>query len=456
MPTYEDIRSTTDSYASGGGRWDTERFTRERDERMYRGPAPPPAPLVRERSRSRSRPPPFSERRHRGSDRFVDDRFERRVVEEEDIYGPPGRRRDHRHVEEEDDFYAARGSGPLIHRREHHDDSFRPPRLLRRQSSLDTFDRQPARRIERAPPIRGVRRGPSQRRRPSGGRFVERDEYEEIDIAEPDIYGDEEFRHFRERDRPHLVREELVKEKIVEKDKPYPRKGKTKMPKRLVHPRAVQELGYPYIEEERVIIIQRALSKELIDEVVSLSREIRRRSDNVVYRRYESPSPSVREREFVERVVVASPSPVRAERLYVEESPSPYRYRSPSQVRAGRYLERPEIVESRPRSVSVNYPRPASPVIIERRGEEVRTGPVVMVERPRRSAHDVNEEIRALEDERRMLQIERLPEHSGGVEIIKDKVIHRSDGQTEEVLEVKKDRRPGDSRLIRAMMATLT
>jgi hypothetical protein len=150
----------------------------------------------------------------------------------------------------------------------------------------------------------------------------------------------------------------------------------------------------------------------------------------------------VREREFVERVVVASPSPVRAERLVVEESPSPYRYRSPSRVRGGRYLERPEIVESRPRSVSVNYTRAASPVIIERRGEEeLRAGPVVMVERPRRSEHDVREEIRALEDERRMLQVERIPDHSGGVEIIKDKVIHRSDGQTEEVLEVKKDKR---------------
>jgi hypothetical protein len=249
MPTYEDTYSTTDSYASGGGRWDTERFTRERDERMYRGPAPP---LAREPSRSRSRPPPpppappASERRHRGSDRF-DDRFERRVVEE-DSYGPPGRRRER--FTEEDDFYATRGSGPLVHRRDE-PPPFRPPRLLRRQSSLDTFDRQPARRIERAPPIRGVQRGPSQRRRPSVGRFVERDEYEEIDIAEPDIYGDEEYRHFRERDRPHLVREEIVKEKIVEKDKPYPRKGKTKMPKRLVHPRAVQELGYPYIEEVR-------------------------------------------------------------------------------------------------------------------------------------------------------------------------------------------------------------
>lgn len=257
MPTYDEIRSTTESYESGGGRWDTDRFTRERDERMYRGPAPPPH--IREPSRSRSRPPPapmpappppeFERRRPRRASNRFDDRFEERRVVEEDSYGPPGHRRDR--FFEEDDFYEARGSGPLVHRRREppEDAPFRPPRLVRRQSSLDTFDRQPARRIERAPPIRGVHRGPSHKRGPSGGRFVERDEYEEIDIAEPDIYGDEEFRHFRERESRPPFREEIIKEKIVEKDRTYPRKGKTKMPKRLVDRRAIVELGYPYIEE---------------------------------------------------------------------------------------------------------------------------------------------------------------------------------------------------------------
>jgi hypothetical protein len=113
----------------------------------------------------------------------------------------------------------------------------------------------------------------------------------------------------------------------------------------------------------------------------------------------------------------------------------------------------------------------SEPVIVERRGED--SGQVVLVERPRREL-DVSEEIRLLENERRLLQIERLPEHFGSVDIIKDKVIRRSDGETDEVIEVKKDRKgwsdlpsyiitkltcveiAGDSRLIRAMMATLT
>lgn len=519
MPTYDEIRSATteSSYDSGGGRWDSERFTRERDERMYRaaGPAPP----VRERSRSRPRPfpqAPSSERRPR-----YDDRFERRVVDEE-VYSGPRRSRDYRFVEE-DDFYENRGSGPLVphprrereREREAEEAPFRPPRLVRRQSSLDTFDRLPARRVERAPPIRGMylQRAPapapppppsSSHRRPSvGARYVDEEEYEEIDIAEPDFYGDEEFRHFREREQrrrgPVPVREEIVKEKIVEKDRTYPRKGKTKMPKRLVLARAVQQLGYPYIEEDKTIIIQKALSKELIDEVVTLSRELRRRSDTAFVRRYESPPPS---REFVERVVVRSPSPVRTERLVIEQSPpraerfvveasppraerfvveasspprtnrfvveasparserlyveaSPARYRSPSRVRAGRYLDRPEIVETRPRSVSVNFPRARSPVIVERRGGD-ESGAVVMVQRPRRSDYDVSEEIRMLEDEKRMLQIERRPLHDDSVDIITDKVVRRADGEVDESIEVRKDKRPGDSRIIRAMMATLT
>lgn len=239
MPPYDDVRSSsTVSYESGGGRWDAERFARERDERSsYRGPAPA---AVRERSRPR---PPFEEEFDRR--RRDDERFEERFVEEERVPGPSRRRRSSRFVEE-DDFYASRGAGPLVHHRR--DDSPpRPPRLIRRQSSLDTFDRQPARRIEKAPPIVGVRQGPPGHRRRASS--VRRDDYEEIDIAEPEFYGDEEFRRWHERDMRRPVREEIVEEKIIEKERTYPRKGKTKMPKRLVHARAVQQLGYPYVEE---------------------------------------------------------------------------------------------------------------------------------------------------------------------------------------------------------------
>lgn len=199
----------------------------------------------------------------------------------------------------------------------------------------------------------------------------------------------------------------------------------------------------------------------------------------MIYRKYRSPSPPlVRERELVERVVIASPSPrrserllverspspvraerfvveqsparaerlivehspARTERLIVERSPSPLRYRSPSRVRTGRYVDRTDIIETRPRSVSVNLPqRSSEPVIIERRGED--SGQVVLVERPRREL-EVSEEIRRLEEERRMLQIERRPENYGSMDIIKDKVTRIREGnEEEEIIEVKKDRR---------------
>lgn len=182
--------------------------------------------------------------------------------------------------------------------------------------------------------------------------------------------------------------------------------------------------------------------RELVERVVIASPSPRRSERLVVER---SPSPIRAERFVVEESparterLIVEHSPARTERLIVERSPSPLRYRSPSRVRTGRYLDRPDIIESRPRSVSVNFPqRYSEPVIVERRGED--SGQVVLVERPRREL-EVSEEIRMLEDERRMLQIERRPEHVGSVDIIKDKVIRRSDGETDEIIEVKKDRK---------------
>jgi hypothetical protein len=80
--------------------------------------------------------------------------------------------------------------------------------------------------------------------------------------------------------------------------------------------------------------------------------------------------------------------------------------------------------------------------VFERRGESRESrGQVVLVERPRHSEHDVHDEIRALEEERRILQIERRPEHVGSVDIITDNIVHRSNGETDETVEIKKDRK---------------
>ena len=59
----------------------------------------------------------------------------------------------------------------------------------------------------------------------------------------------------------------------------HPRRGKTRFPKRHVHVRALNELGYPYQEDVDKITVQLALSKEQVEELVDLSREYQRRSE---------------------------------------------------------------------------------------------------------------------------------------------------------------------------------
>ena len=151
------------------------------------------------------------------------------------------------------------------------------PTFIRRQSSLDTFDRKPMPRYgDRArfepPEVIPV---PLPRRRRSPPRYMERD-YEEIRVAEPEYYGDEEFRGYTEREvstvrrrrAPSEVRErevfeerEEIKEEIIEEEKPeYPKRGKTKMPMRLINKRAIIELGYPF--EEEVSSVQRVTAME--------------------------------------------------------------------------------------------------------------------------------------------------------------------------------------------------
>ena len=263
-------------------RWDRERF--EREDR-YRGP-----PVI-ERERERlERTPAFEERF------FTEER-----------YGPPARRPERRYYEE-DDFYERRGppaADAMVPFRPRREEAPPRPGLLRRQSSLDTFDRRPLRRYgdfdERPTPIPV----PVPSRRPSPPRYrprmSERD-FEEIRVAEPDLYGDDEFRTYKEREwtkqrsrrrsNSSEVRERF-EEEIVE-EAPWPRRGKTKMPRGKVHTRAIIELGYPYEEvvgatgdddprlsliqpQGETIVLLKALNKSQIDEVIALSQEYRER-----------------------------------------------------------------------------------------------------------------------------------------------------------------------------------
>ncbi|KAL5361061.1 hypothetical protein BJX96DRAFT_151338 [Aspergillus floccosus] len=434
MPRYDDYdyRRSTGALDSEPDRWDAERFSRERRDRLH------------------SRGPPVLDRPRR----VDDDRFEFRLHETE-RYGPPARRPDR----EYEDDHLLHPSGPLVHRPRAESPLPPPrPRLLRRQSSLDTFDRIPSRKLDEYyyrdhVPRRPV--SPPPRRRRSFRRSRESDFYEEIRIADPDIYGDEEFRHFRERAhvprdrprRPSHVRERVVEE--VEIEKPYPRKGKTRMPRKLVHTHAIREFGYPFEEEGDMVIIQLALSKEQIDEVISRSREIRRRSEARIIETSHSPVRAVPRERTVERVALEPYTPRSSHNmLIVEASPS----RHSSRPRHYDYdLEEKRIKRtvSRTRSVSV-HGRPrrrSSPVRMvthfdRDESDKISAGPLAIVVRPRDSEED-------LED--------YMPlEHRQSGDYIRDTEIIHGDGDVEEVLEVKRDRRGPNARILRAMMATLT
>ena len=246
-------------------RWDGDRFARERNGRTVTAERDTFEEWDRYRNDDRGssyrREISADEQYRRGGPRggsYEDDRF----YEREERYGPPARRQApreevQRRYHEEDDFesygesprrYAGRRPAPP-----------RPGQLIRRQSSLDTFDRRPLPKyhepeVVTVPAPRGGRAG--QERHRYEPRYAERD-YDDIGIAEPDWYGDEKFRGWKERETEVIRKrrtaspgvEEVKETEIIQEEKPWPRRGKTRMSARLVNRRALVQLGYPYEDE---------------------------------------------------------------------------------------------------------------------------------------------------------------------------------------------------------------
>lgn len=252
-----------------------------------------------ERERNDYPPAPSRSRYDTALEDRIDARSSRSRIDERDrlhdddiIDRRPGRRPDFLDHEPTAAEIASRALAPYrrksIAERDLSPPTRRParPGMLRRQSSLDTFDRRPPRRYEerdewRPPanvdiplPIR--RRSPSRRRRsPPRDRYREED-FEEIRYkdAEPDFredYREVEIR--REKSRAHKSRRS---DRSVHSERSQSRfkapssksssssfeeirevspvrlpgkKGKTRMPKRLVHKSAIIQLGYPFEEE---------------------------------------------------------------------------------------------------------------------------------------------------------------------------------------------------------------
>lgn len=288
----------------GGERWDRARF-----ESMRRGGPPGGG----DSDSGRSRGPPRDDYDHfrfqehdkgPGYHRDVDiheDRarrgppvMERERFYEDDRFGHHGRRRNDLFEEPTPSEVANRALAPYrrksvidkdinididIDRRESRPArSARParPQYMRRQSSLDTYDRRPlprygdVERFEREevheyrlPPNVPIPLPIRERRRSPPRRFRDEDDFEEIRYDERDGRG-REREDYREVE-VHRAKSKVRRSKSVAKSTrsssissfeeiqpsraTYGKKGRTRMPKRLVKKQAVIDLGYPFEEE---------------------------------------------------------------------------------------------------------------------------------------------------------------------------------------------------------------
>lgn len=278
-------------------RWDRDRFMFERardrsrfdDDRSYmrggRGRDHSDERFDRRTNRSFDEDDMVRDRRYYGDE-------PRHMPQREREMPPPFARHGVLEKERERDYFPRRESPP------------RRPGFLRRQSSLDTFDRRPSRlfreREEYPPPARreDVRRGsrdeyrappytpiplPKARGLPPPRRFADQGFYDDIKVAEPDFYGDDDFRPYPERVREkeytrsrnrravsrgrsrdsRSTRTRSVRSSSYSSSSSrsssssggttvrseYPKKGKTRIPAKLVSKRALIDLGYPFFEE---------------------------------------------------------------------------------------------------------------------------------------------------------------------------------------------------------------
>lgn len=185
----------------------------------------------------------------------------------------------------------------------------RPGRLLRRQSSLDTFDRRPrgyyereeygppARRLDHSVPPYAESHRPLPRHRalPPPRVYAEREYFDEIHVDDhhhdhPGRVREREVIHTRMRSRSRESRIRRGRSRSSSRSSSssssggtsltarseYPKKGKTRIPARLVSKRALIELGYPFVEEGNTIIVQKALGQKNIDDLLKLSDDYKK------------------------------------------------------------------------------------------------------------------------------------------------------------------------------------
>ncbi|RYP75893.1 hypothetical protein DL771_002157 [Monosporascus sp. 5C6A] len=538
-----------------GERWDKDRFLSERDRERERD-------RIEERDRYISRGPPPRVRD------VSPDRPERRAAATRPSYpweDDHPRPRERRYG---DDDRRARRSPPIelerdVERRlvidrererNYRESSPPPPRpprpgmLLRRQSSLDTFDRRPMPRLyDRDEPGPPARRGdyrpdpyepiplPRSRALPPPRTYAERD-YEEIKISDPDRYGNEEYHTYpdrlREREyvrtrrrrsssrtsraRTHRTSSRRSSSRTsttsssssssssssggttVTAKSEYPKKGKTRIPARLVSTRALIDLGYPFIQEVplkgNTIVVQKALGQENIDDVLKLSEDYKKaelevaaaRSSHVVEDRREvftipPQAPAV-------PVVATAPPPPPPAGYPVAAAPAPapavpvaeYLTRDLSPSRSSRTTRhrRSRSISTTTTSTSTSY---RDPVVVDAYAWEVASqaptvGAVAVVDDRHRTERDIKMEIAQLEAERDLLKRERRhrsrhhrsrSRSTAGGELVRaerlptgELVLYEEHVERVEEprrgVRIEKDKKGPPPGLMKAMLATLT
>ncbi|KAG5928528.1 hypothetical protein E4U42_000511 [Claviceps africana] len=431
----------------GSGRWDRDRvYERDRFEDDIRN-----AKGGRGRERSEER---FDRRRFHYDD---EPERHRRYFDDEPRYDP--RREPARHPELDRRVVTERERD-----REYYRDSSSPrrPAFLRRQSSLDTYDRRPHRSVfdqrqeypaparrediyredgYRAPPYMPIPL-PKARGLPPPGRREDR-LYDDYRPSEPDTYPDDDFKHVpervrerevvRERDRRDRSRDSRATRTHTHRSSSgsssssrstssaggttvrseYPKRGKTRIPVRVVSKRALIDLGYPFIEEENTntIIVQLALGQDNIDQLLKLSDEYNRADQEVANAR--SSAGNLLEERIEERrtEIIQTPAPPAPTRVAVPHPPP---------VETVEYVDKTVIRETSPSRSSSSWD--SGHHRRRRLHHHYDDGTVVLVPRSRsrsRSRREIRAEIKALERElvhrprgeveREVVRTERLP-----------------------------------------------
>ncbi|PNY27275.1 Uncharacterized protein TCAP_02799 [Tolypocladium capitatum] len=504
-----------------GERWDRDRFTYERDrvedDRYYMSGG-------RGRDRSDERP---------GGQRvYEDDQVrDRRYYDDEPRFEPRRERAlppdyDRRAVVEKE------------RDREYYQDAApRRPTLLRRQSSLDTYDRRPLRQFYdrdelppparrediyrddyRAPPYTAIPL-PRTRALPPPGRYSDRGFYDDIDVAD----GDEEYRPYPERvHEREVVRSRERRDRSRESrtarththgassrspttatshsstttshssssaegatvHSEYPKKGKTRIPVRLVSRRALIDLSYPFVEEGNTIIVQKALGQDNIDELLKLSEEYNKgRSTNAGSGCRQKLTRSAELEVAAARSLAGNIVEERRQDMFIQPAPVPIppppaATAPPPVVIARPPAPAPVIVDAGPVEVvdrTRTFIRESSPTRTattsswdshrhRHHHDDFVVGPVIERSRSRsRSGHEIRAEIRALErelahrprgdiSEREVIRTERLPD--GQLVVYEEKVERQVAGPKPPRIE--KDKKGPPPMLVRAMLSTLT